>query len=162
MAEDDGGTGRKRGRMFDISVRMVGEGSATSDDGNWDAAEATLTSAFAALPERPERDDPATGRDQAELFAARCADGRFGDAAAVAEQIVAHHRRYYGGYHYRTVQWTGRCGEAHLRAGDPERAEQLIRAALTALESIRGTDDPETRHCRGLLDAALAATRDAS
>lgn len=188
MAEDNEPTGRDRrperpptvAGMVDISVRMVGDSAATSADGNWDEAEATLASAFTGQPRPRGRPDRATGKDvtgpertgsgtaaerellarrRIELFAAHCADDRYGDAAVVGEEIVEYHRRYYGGYHYRTVSWTGRLGEAYLRDGDPGRAVPLIDAAVTALESLRGGDDPETRHYRQLHAAARAGQR---
>ncbi|MGA5300185.1 hypothetical protein ACPCHT_09675 [Nucisporomicrobium flavum] len=143
-------------QIVDISVRTVGDSAATSDDGNWDAAEATLTSAFTAAPEQPDRRQQPTGQDRADLFADHCAAGRWGDAAAVAGELEAYHRRYYGRYHHRTVLWTGRLGEAYLRDGDPGRAEPLLLAALTALESLRGAGHPETLNCRRLYDAARA------
>ena len=164
MASDTGETGRDRSAdIFTVSFRKVGDGVATSRDGNWDEAEATLTSAFTTAPQRS--DGPAGSGTAAELerlarlFAAHCADGRYGEAVVAGEQIVAYHRRYYGRYHHRTVRWTGRLGEAYLRGGDPGRAGPLLGFALTALESLRGGDDPETRHCRLLYDAALAAQR---
>ncbi|MEV6850291.1 tetratricopeptide repeat protein [Actinoplanes sp. NPDC051411] len=155
MTEQNGRAVRDISQLVDISVRKVGDTAATSDDGNWDAAEATLTSAFTSLPDRRARSDVDAGAERAELFAAHRAAGRWADAVTVAEEIVADHRRYYGRHHYRTVGWTVRCGEAHLRAGDPGRAEPLLRFALTALESLRGDTDPETGQCRRLHGAAL-------
>jgi len=171
MARDTGRTGRDGppaqrptiADMFEISVRAVGDSAATSDDGNWDAAEATLASAFTAVPvvAGPEgvAERELLARRRIELFAVHCADERYGEAAAVGEEIVAYHRRYYGGYHSHTVRWTGRLGEAYLRSGDPGRAVPLISSALTALESLRGDDDPETSHYRLLYAAARAQHR---
>lgn len=146
--------------MVSVSVRKVGDRATTSRDGNWDAAEPALTSAFATAPQPPERPGPRTEAELesiAQRFAAHCAGDRYGDAAVAGEEIVEYHRRYYGRYHQRTVRWTGRLGEAYLLGGDPGRAVPLIDFALAALESLRGGDDPETRRCRRLLDAARAA-----
>ena len=155
MTEQNGRAVRNISQLVDISVRKVGDTAATSDDGNWDPVEATLTSAFTSLPDRRARSEVDAGTERTELFAAHCAEGRWADAVTVAEEMVDHNRRYYGRYHYRTVRWTVRCGEAHLRAGAPGRAEPLLRSALTALESIRGDTAPETEQCRRLYDAAL-------
>lgn len=155
MTEQSGRAIRKISQLIDISVRTIGETAATSDDGNWDAAEATLTSAFTSLPDRGTRSEADAWTERAEVFAAHRAEERWADAVTVAEEIVAHHQLYYGRHHYRTVSWTVRCGEAHLRAGDPGRAEPLLRSALTALESLRGDTDSETEQCRRLHDAAL-------
>jgi len=171
MARDTGPAGRDDPAarrptiedMFEISVRAVGAGAATSDDGNWDAAEATLASAFTAVPDPAGPEGVAErellARRRIELFAAHCADERYGEAAAVGEEIVAYHRRYYGGYHSHTVHWTGRLGEAYLRSGDPGRAAPLIGSTLTALESLKGDADPETSHYRLLYAAARAQHR---
>jgi hypothetical protein len=147
-------------KIFNISIRTVGDGVATSSDGNWDSAEPTLASAFAAVPPAPGAAGPAPElRRRIELFAALCGAERYGEAVAVGAEIVAYHRRYYGGYHQRTVRWAGRLGEAYLRAGDPVRAAPLLDAARTALASLRGEDDPETAHYRRLHDTARAAPR---
>jgi hypothetical protein len=155
MTEQNGRALRDVSQLVNISILKIGATAATSNDGNWDGAEATLTSAFISLPDRRAQPEVDAGTERAELFTAHCAEGRWADAVTVAEEIVAHHQRYYGRHHYRTVRWTVLCGEAHLRAGDPGRAEPLLRSALTALESLRGDTDPETEQCRRSHDAAL-------
>ncbi|MDI1428302.1 CHAT domain-containing tetratricopeptide repeat protein [Polyangium sorediatum] len=90
-----------------------------------------------AKPAAARLDDEGIEKDVEALYAA----GKYGEALAAAQRLVALREQKYGKEHAKTGSALSDLGGMYLATGDAPKAESLLRRAVEILEASKGSDD---------------------
>ncbi|HVK64205.1 MAG TPA: CHAT domain-containing tetratricopeptide repeat protein [Polyangium sp.] len=90
-----------------------------------------------AKPAAAMFDDEAVEKDVEAFYAA----GKYGEALAAAQKLVALREQKYGKEHAKTGSALSDLGGMYLATGDYPKAESLLRRAVEILEASKGFDD---------------------